>query len=546
MLTVKNIRKHRGGELVLRNVSFSLGEGQKVALVGENGVGKSTLLEILAGVEPLERGEIRRPNRVFTGYLPQELLAEGDETLFAYLRRSAGIKALEDEMARLEARLEEAKIQARYDELLHEYTRLGGHEFPKRARRMLEGLALGRLSPDQKVDTLSGGERRKAALAGALLRGADLLLLDEPTNNLDRPALAFLETFLQESQATLLVASHDRSFLDAVVTKVLEIDRVKRDAVLYTGNWSTYDETRRKAVRRHRETYQRQEEEKKRLLGSGAEKRDWSERVWEEKNRDTDKMTAHYKKERAAKKFSTSAKVLEKRGARLNQVEAPLMRPPLELSFGEESLLGETVLSGEALVCGYPEGFRTAPLDFSFRGGERVALLGDNGAGKSTFLKTLSGELAPLSGEFFRHEGLRFGSLVQEHERLAEAERAPLREVFLKRLGTVPGFDEERLPFLFHEVHLPLDLLDSPLRYASPGERVRVLLLFLSLERVNFLLLDEPTNHLDLDTIEALEEALAAYPGNLLLVSHDRRFLEALEIDRTLTLEKGKLLENGI
>ncbi|MEI9966777.1 MAG: ATP-binding cassette domain-containing protein [Candidatus Moraniibacteriota bacterium] len=238
MLTVKNIRKNQGGETVLKKVSFSIGEGQKVALVGENGVGKSTLLSILAGVETADRGQILLPNRVLIGFLAQEILAESTETLNAYLRRAAGLTALEEEMESLRPHLPEPHAQERFDRALASYERLGGHEFGKRSHRVLQGLHVKDLGSDRVVDTLSGGERRKVALAGALLSGADLLLLDEPTNNLDAPALKWLEGFLHTSKATVLVASHDRTFLDAVVTKVLEIDRAKRETTMHNGNWS--------------------------------------------------------------------------------------------------------------------------------------------------------------------------------------------------------------------------------------------------------------------------------------------------------------------
>jgi ATPase subunit of ABC transporter with duplicated ATPase domains len=216
MLTVKNLRKTFGLRRVLEKVSFSLGEGQKVALVGQNGVGKSTLLKMIAKLESLEKGEIIIPNRALVGYLPQEAIAAGEESLLTYLRRMAGLEALEKEMQGLEKHLAEAMSLARYELLEEEYRRLGGYDFTRKAKGLLEGLFLSHIALDHKVAKLSGGEKRKAALAGVLLRGVDILLLDEPTNNLDLPALLWLENYLRRSKATCLIASHDRRFLDNV------------------------------------------------------------------------------------------------------------------------------------------------------------------------------------------------------------------------------------------------------------------------------------------------------------------------------------------
>jgi ATPase subunit of ABC transporter with duplicated ATPase domains len=279
MLVLKNVRKVYGIRRVLERVSFSLGEGQKAALVGPNGVGKSTLLRLIAGIETPDRGEIMMPNRALVGYLPQEVLAEGDETLWEYLRRAAGLGELEEEMKDLEPRLEKKESLARYELLEAEYRRLGGYEFERRSKNILAGLRLSHIGMDRPVSELSGGEKRKAALAGVLLRGVDVLLLDEPTNNLDLPALLWLEKYLAKSKSTCLIASHDRRFLDNVVKKLVEIEWWKREAIMYTGGWSEYAEMKAHAHRRHKEQYRMQEEERVRLSESMAEKMDWVERV---------------------------------------------------------------------------------------------------------------------------------------------------------------------------------------------------------------------------------------------------------------------------
>ncbi|MEK9174264.1 MAG: ATP-binding cassette domain-containing protein, partial [Patescibacteria group bacterium] len=308
MLTIKNIQKNVGGQRVLNKASFSLGEGQRAALIGLNGVGKSTLLKIIAGIEEPNIGKVMKPNRVLMGYLPQEAVADVDMTLAEYLRDMAGLGAIENELKVLETRLAEPEVQAQYDILMAEFERLGGYEFDRRIQKVVTGLRIKHLAPDRSILTLSGGERRKIALAGVLLRGVDLLLLDEPTNNLDLPALTFLENWLKGSKTTCLIASHDRRFLDSVVTKVIEIDWYRRDTEIFAGNWSQFMETKEHTRRRLKEQYRLQEEERARLTSSKDEKIDWVTRVWDKKKRDNDKQADHFKKERAAKKFSASAR----------------------------------------------------------------------------------------------------------------------------------------------------------------------------------------------------------------------------------------------
>ncbi|OGI22481.1 MAG: hypothetical protein A2808_03205 [Candidatus Moranbacteria bacterium RIFCSPHIGHO2_01_FULL_55_24] len=540
MLTLKEIRKTLGGQRVLNKISFSIGEGQRVALVGQNGVGKSTLLRIIAGLEDADRGEILLPNRVLKGYLPQEALATADETLGSYLRRMAGLEALEQEMKVLEGKLENPEAMEQYETLMGEYRRLGGYDFERRMQKVVEGLRLHTVGPERLVSELSGGERRKAALAGVLLRGVDLLLLDEPTNNLDLPALLWLEKYLVQSGATCLIASHDRSFLDHVVEKVIEIDWIKREAKMYTGNWSTYSEMKAHAFRRHKEEYRRQEEERERLTESKVQKKEWADRVWDRKVYDLDKMAAHFKKERASKKFHASAKAIEGREKRLRTVETPLERAPLMIDLGipEESEAKDLLVQAEELRFGYPSGFSGGPVSFAIPFGSRIALLGDNGAGKTTLLKTLTGQLAPLGGTLTVGGLVKFGYLVQEHEELIRDEKIKVREFFKRRLK---GFDHDELPKRFQDFQLPLTLLDTRLSQVSPGERVRMLVLLLVLQQVNVLVLDEPTNHLDLEAIEALEESTNAFPGTLLLVTHDRRFLENVRLDEHYLLQEGQL-----
>ncbi|MEP7162545.1 MAG: ATP-binding cassette domain-containing protein, partial [Candidatus Moraniibacteriota bacterium] len=258
MLTLKKIRKSFATRRILNGVSFSIGDGQRIALVGQNGVGKSTLLKIIAGLEEADRGDVILKKGALVGYLPQETTSSTKETMLDYLRNASGLQGIEKKMKALEKELHRETIQAEYDDLQEEYRRLGGFAFQDRAKVFLEGLLLSTIPLETSVTDLSGGQKRKLALAGVLLRGVDLLLLDEPTNNLDLPALLWLERFLTLSKTTILVASHDRRFLDHVAEKVIEIDMQSRTAEMFTGNWSTYSEMKARAVRREKELYKAQ------------------------------------------------------------------------------------------------------------------------------------------------------------------------------------------------------------------------------------------------------------------------------------------------
>ncbi len=541
MLTLKNIRKIYGIHRVLEKVSFSIGEGQKVALVGQNGVGKSTLLKIAAGLESFEKGERIVPNRCLLGYLPQETDALPEETLLGYLRRMTGLAELEKEMKRLEKHLDEEAILAQFELVQADFERLGGYDFERRARSVLEGLFLAHVGLERPLSELSGGEKRKAALAGVLLRGVDILFLDEPTNNLDLPALLWLENYLKRSKATCLIASHDRRFLDNVVKKVVEIDWFKREAVMYTGGWSEYAEMKAHAFRRHKEQYRMQEAERERLFESIDEKKEWVVRVKARVAPDHDKLTSNFKKERAVRKFDGAATALQGREKRLDAVERPLERPPLDIVLTAEKNEESTIVL-KKLLFGYQakkageQVFQGGPIDLKIPLGTRIAIVGNNGVGKSTLLQTITGALPPLGGAVVHGKQVIFGYLMQEHENISRA--ITPRELFKNRL---PNFDTFQVSLMLSEFQFPPDVLDDKIKNLSPGERVRLILALLSMLHANVLVLDEPTNHLDLEAIEALEESLSIYPGTILLVTHDRLFLERVEISAHYLLEKGLL-----
>lgn len=531
MLVLKNIHKRYGIRRVLEGVSFGVGEGQKIAIVGGNGTGKSTLLKIIAGEENFEKGTRILPNRILIGYLPQETTVFHNEAVLEYLERQSGLTEQRRIMEISAQHPEDPHHIERYTAAQFAYERLGGGLFLKRAHHFLKGLLIHTLPLDAPAELLSGGQKRKLALTGVLLRGVDLLVLDEPTNNLDLPALTFLEKYLQKTKATVVLASHDRAFLDAVVSKVFEIHWFTRTIEQFTGGWSDYEALKRHQLRRQKELWREQETERKRLEGSEEQKRDWAERIKDAKAPDSDKMAAHFKRERATKKFNASAKSIVSRLKRLTDHEKPLeRRPPVMLLSSFEDSGSDIGLS--QVVVGYPSSFSSEPIDLFIPFGTRLAILGNNGTGKTTLVKTITGEQAPLGGTLKKGEGIRFGYFIQEHDTLNQ-EQGVFEYI---KTNTDTPLSKEDVLFELGRFGLAPDIIDDKLRELSPGERVRVILARLVLFGANTLILDEPTNHLDLDAIEALEEALQGFPGTLIVVSHDRQFLKNLKLETSFEL----------
>ena len=538
MLSVERLRKSFGTRTLFHQVSFRLPKGTRTALVGENGVGKSTLLKMIAGMEMPDRGVITVGKGMLVGYLPQETRAEGKESAREFLLRAVGINALEEKMKVLEGRLDQSEVLEKYETLQEQFERLGGYAFLDRAKGVLDGLALGKLDLHRQLSTFSGGEKRKLALAAVLLSGVDLLLLDEPTNNLDLLALLWLEAYLVRSQATVLVASHDRTFLDHVVTRVLAVDSVKHKVELYHGNWSVYSETTAHRFRRAKELYLAEVRERERVVASAEEKLRWAQETKGKISRDRDKLAANFKKERAIKKFTGSAKALEGRLVRLKKYEKPFERPPLEFKLISDLSTAPPAILASRLSVGYEKKhpvLRSVSLNLPF--GARAAFLGENGAGKSTLLKTLQGILLPLSGNIRLGKGAIFGDLLQEGEQLDGSLSA--FQYFEKRFHLT---DQEKILLLLSRFgFVPEEALVKIARL-SPGERIRLTLATLVYQGANILLLDEPTNHLDLEAIQALEDALRAYTGTLLLVTHDRSFLASVPLDHFFLIKTGKVV----
>jgi ATPase subunit of ABC transporter with duplicated ATPase domains len=521
-LAARAISKSFAAVQVLDGVSLSVGPGDRVGLVGPNGIGKSTLLRVLAGVEEPDGGRVVRRGAV--GYLPQDTLALPAETLAVQLARRSGLGEAEAAMDELAARLAgEPQLAQAYADALDRFLALGGDDFTARAGAVAAEVGLAdRL--DDEVATFSGGELGRAALAGILLARFDVLLLDEPTNSLDFAGIDLLERHLARFDGAVVLVSHDRAFLDRTVTRIVELEAETTRVAEYAGGWSEFERAREAARERHARAYTHYVEEHDRFVALLSDRRSEARSTGGSLARATggaDRRGTHA--------LESKVRQAERRLERLEAVEKPWEPWRLQLSFARGERAGELVaeLAGAVVERG---GFRLGPVDLDLRWGDRLAVTGPNGAGKSTLLGALLGELPLARGARRVGRSVRLGELDQA--RSAFAPTARLIDAFTRASGLAPG--EART--LLAKLGLGADDVVRPVASLSPGERTRAALGLLSARAVNCLVLDEPTNHLDLEAIEELERALVDYDGTLVVVTHDRRFLERLEVTRSLEL----------
>jgi ATPase subunit of ABC transporter with duplicated ATPase domains len=514
LLVAAGVAKSHGAQVVLDGVDLVVPPHARIGLVGPNGAGKSTLLELLAGIEAPDRGSIRRAG-VAVGHLPQERDPREGGTLLAYLARRTGVADAERELDAYAARLEdEPELAGPYAEALDAFLARGGGDLETRARATLAELGLG-VPLDRPLAGLSGGEAARAALASILLSRFDVLLLDEPTNDLDFPGLARLEAFLSTFDGAVVVVSHDRAFLDRTVTRIVELDEWTHGAREYVGGWSEYEAERARRRARHYERWEGFVAEKDRIDEQARRMQQWELRG--------------YGQGRKKKKTKDVKKAFAKKLGQLDEVEKPYEPWELRLGLAPAARSGDVVVRLERAVVERGT-FRLGPLDLEVSWGDRVAVVGANGSGKTTLLDALLGRLPLASGTRWAGPGVVLGELEQRRETFAGAE--PLLDAFVGASGLPP----EEARTLLAKFDLGADDVLRAAASLSPGERTRAVLALLSARGVNCLVLDEPTNHLDVEAIEELERALQAYEGTVLLVTHDRLFLERFGATRTIDL----------
>jgi ATP-binding cassette, subfamily F, member 3 len=518
IVSARQLGKYYGAQDVFAGIDFDIARGDKIALVGPNGAGKTTLLRILLGMEEPSQGRVTRARGLQIGYLPQNAEFPSEQTLYQEMlgefvslhRQQQALQDLAEEIAKAD---DPTELLERYASAEQRFELEGGYEYPLTIQRVLSGLGFSEEMYGWPIRVLSGGQITRALLAKLLLREPDLLVLDEPTNYLDLDALEWLESYLQAWSKTLLVVSHDRYFLDRVVTRIWELNFGRLET--YRGNYTHYVAQREDRRLRQEREYEQQQE----LIAK------------------TEDFIRRY----GAGQRSREAKGREKRLNRMGRLEAPRTNKQMHLRMATNLRAGDNVLQSEGALIGYKtrpdadagcqsglesDGLREHPLfdtkKFLIQRGERVALLGPNGSGKTTFLRTILGQTEPLRGKLRVGASVRIGYLPQTQAWLDGSLTILEQIMAVSDLG-IPETRSLLGRFLFSG-----DEVDKLVGDLSGGEQARVALAILTLQEANVLLLDEPTTHLDVRSQEILQDVLAAFDGTILFISHDRYLIDAL------------------
>ena len=500
LITLNGVRKSFGAFQVLDEVTFTIGASEKVALVGPNGSGKTTILRLITGQDEPDTGSVLVLPGTSIGFMPQDTELFGVSTLVEEVSNaSVEVKHLESELRRLESAMSAGDdleaLLAEYGEVQHEFDRLGGYSFEAEVKSTLSGLGLGPEHWEKPVSILSGGQKTRAALAKLLLQKPDALLLDEPTNHLDIEAIEWLEEFLRDFPGAAFIVSHDRYFLDRVVTKVVDLHEGCTRS--HPGNYTAYAKQREELLRRQVEGYERQQQEINKLEDF-VQRYHAGQRHQEAKSRQKklDKMV------RLRKPKIESAKMKLKIDPAMSSGHIVMDLQDVGKSFGEKLLF--------------------AGLNLLVENGDRIGLLGPNGAGKTTLLRMIVGDEEPSTGTLSLGYGVEIGYFAQDLTGL-DMENTVLEEI-LESADLTPG---EARSVLARFLFIGEDVFKSVSKL-SGGERNKLVLAKLMLQRPNVLVLDEPTNHLDIDSRQALDQAIKDFDGTVILTSHDRYLLNSV------------------
>jgi len=503
VLEIDSLKKSFGASPIFEDVCLSVAEGDRIGLVGRNGSGKSTLLKIIAGIEDYDSGSVALASGCEAGYLAQGKEYTSGNSLYEEMKRAfAKTFEIGAEMRELESRMSDPEIIAsereldrvmrRYSRLTADYELLGGYDYDVRIKSTLFGLGFVEEDLERIIDTLSGGQKVRVALARMLVSAPNLLLLDEPTNHLDVNACEWLEDYLAAFNGAFIVISHDRYFLDATVDRIWDIDDLK--VVEYPGNYTFFAAEKELARQRQAQEYQRQQET-------------------------IQKLEAYIRRYKAGNR-STMAQSREKMLARIERIQKPREDSQMKLSFGKAARSGRLAVSVSGVSKSYGDKTLFEAVDLAVERGERLGVVGPNGSGKTTFLRIIADDLAPDSGSVDFGENVTLGIFWQDLAGLDDT-LTVLDELYRARDWTLGEARSYAARFLFRG-----EDVFKPVKALSGGERNRLILAKLILNGPNLLLLDEPTNHLDIESRHALEEAIAEFDGTVICASHDRYFLD--------------------
>ncbi|MFP3870465.1 MAG: ABC-F family ATP-binding cassette domain-containing protein [Syntrophobacteria bacterium] len=517
MLSFSHVSKFYGKQNVLVDCSFQVNPGERVGLIGANGTGKSTVLRLIMGLEHPDQGQVSAPGHLSPGYLPQDVLQfHGKSVLHQVMDVASDVLAIEQKLSDLTSHMdrdlpaEEIQEAAeRHSRLLEEYERRNGYDLEARARKVLAGLGFREGEMHRPVEEMSGGWAMRVALARILLSEPDLILLDEPTNHLDLDSLIWLEEYLVQIPSALLLISHDRTLLDRVVHRLLELENGKITS--YPGNFERYLEEKEKGQQRQWAAYRHQQEQIRQI------------------NRFIQRNRA--RKDRA-RQVQGRIKMLEK----MEIIQPPSLPPRFSFQFPPPARASRIVVEFKGVSKSYGDLPVYRGLDLTIQRGERLALIGPNGAGKSTMLKLMAGVLEPDAGQVSVGSKITTGYFAQQ-----QLEQLVPQQTVLHSLSSVAGdMPQGQLRSLLGNFLFSDDEVEKLVSVLSGGERSRLLLCRILAQQANLLLLDEPTNHLDLPGRRVLEEALKAFNGTVCLVTHDRHLINALA-NRILVINRGRV-----
>lgn len=521
ILQVNNVSKYYGAEAILSNIKLEVQTKDRIALVGRNGAGKSTLLKIIAGHLSHDGGDIFKPKEVSIGYLAQNTGLQSDRSIWdEMISVFEGLQKQEDELRLLEKSMADPSVyndEQKYNRVLKDYDRLqeqfknsGGYQMEADVRSVLHGLRFSDYDYTTSINSLSGGQKTRLALGKLLLTKPDLLILDEPTNHLDIDTLSWLEGYLQSYPGAILIVSHDRYFLDKVVHQVMELSRTSIKK--YTGNYSRYLEQKAEEYERNAKLYEKQQDEIAKLK---------------------DFVQRNMARASTTKRAQSRQKALQ----RMEVMDRPLGdEKSANFTFEIEKQSGNEVLQANDLSIGY-EAPVASHLNFRITRGESIALIGPNGVGKSTLLKTLINRIPALHGDFQLGANVTLGYYDQEQANLS-SNKTVLNELW----DDFPNQPEKDIRSILGNFLFSGDDVMKTVSTLSGGEKARLALSKLMMQKANLLILDEPTNHLDLDSKLVLENALVDYSGTLLFVSHDRYFINRIA-DKVLEMKADGTIE---
>ncbi len=507
LLQTSKLTKLYSGTPILENVQFEVKKGERIAVVGRNGAGKSTLLKMIADEIDYDSGEIHKPQSVILGYFAQSSHINSNDTIYNEMLKvfqktimlKGQLEALSLKMAEEDPTSENyLKIIDQYQQLNHQFELMSGYTYESEINNILNRFKFNEIGFDQKISNLSGGQKTRLALAKLLLQKPDLLILDEPTNHLDIDTIEWLEDYLKKYPGAVVIVSHDRYFLDQIATTVYEIEY--RKCTKYKGNYSDYMDQKAISYAALMKQYEKQQKEISKM---------------------EDFISRNIVRASTTKRAQSRRKLLDK----MERIEMPKLNDKsIGITFEIDRRSGNDVLKVENVAVGYDDNKPISDhLDFHINRLERVALIGPNGIGKSTILKTIAGDLPPLEGDIFYGKSLDMGYFDQEQANLT-SNNTVLNEVW----NVFPNRLEKDIRTLLGNFLFTGDDVFKTVHQLSGGEKVRLTLCKLMLQRNNFLLLDEPTNHLDIDSKEMLELSLEDYEGTLFFISHDRYFIDKI------------------